>query len=53
MLKLALIGKDIQHSLSPAIYHKYLGDSLKYDLLDFENEEIIQAPLIFSQNITG
>ncbi len=44
MLKLALIGKDIQHSLSPAIYHKYLGDSLKYDLLDFENEEIIPSP---------
>ena len=37
MKKLALIGKNIQHSRSPDIYRKILGTTIQYDLLDFEN----------------
>lgn len=35
MIKLALIGKNIQHSKSPDIYRKLLGNEIQYDLLDF------------------
>jgi shikimate dehydrogenase len=35
MIKLALVGKNIQHSLSPLIYKKIFGDRISYDLLDY------------------
>lgn len=35
MIKLALVGKNIQHSKSPEIYRKILGNKIQYDLLDF------------------
>ena len=38
-LKLALIGKNISHSLSPSVYEKLLGSDLEsYSLLDYESE---------------
>ena len=37
MIKLALVGKNIQHSKSPEIYRNILGVEIKYDLLDFSN----------------
>jgi shikimate dehydrogenase len=43
MLKLALVGKNIQHSKSPEIYNKLLG-KVKYDLLDFESVNDIPSP---------
>ena len=50
MLKLALIGKEIQHSLSPEIYSDFLGDQLTiYDLLDYPNEKVIpEASVLLS-----
>jgi shikimate dehydrogenase len=39
MKKLALVGKNIQHSKSPEIYRKILGTNIQYDLLDFEKAE--------------
>src|SRR5690606_17249797 len=38
-LHLALIDKNIQHSLSKSIYEKILGKEIEYDLLDIEDEE--------------
>lgn len=38
MNKLALVGKDISHSRSPEIYRKLISISIKYDLLDYQNE---------------
>jgi shikimate dehydrogenase len=43
MLKLALIGKNIQHSKSPEIYNKLLG-KINYDLLDFNSVNDIPSP---------
>lgn len=37
MIKLALIGKNISHSLSPKIYNQLLGNEVRYDLIDCEN----------------
>jgi shikimate dehydrogenase len=41
MIKLALIGKNIQHSRSPEIYKKLLKKEIQYDLLDFDNSSMI------------
>ena len=41
MKKLALIGKNIQHSKSPDLYRSMLGNDIQYDLLDFSKEEDI------------
>lgn len=35
MITLALVGKNIQHSLSPQVYADLLGSDLKYHLLDY------------------
>lgn len=43
MIKLALIGKNIQHSLSPSIYQNFYGDKIAYDLLDYSSENEIPA----------
>lgn len=37
MIKLALIGKNIQHSKSPDLYRGILGNEIQYNLLDFAN----------------
>lgn len=41
MIKLALIGKDIQHSRSPEIYKKLLSSEIQYDLLDYPRSALI------------
>lgn len=44
MIKLALIGKDIQHSRSLEIYKRLvLIDEIQYDLLDYENSSLIPS----------
>ncbi|MGZ3788351.1 MAG: shikimate dehydrogenase family protein [Bacteriovorax sp.] len=43
MIKLALVGKHIQHSRSPEIYRKLLGDDIEYELLDYENASLIPS----------
>lgn len=37
MIKLALIGKGIAHSLSPKLYKEFLGPTIQYDLLDIDS----------------
>ena len=50
MIKLALIGKNIQHSRSPEIYRRHLGSVLHYDLLDYENDsQIPSAQSLFAE----
>ena len=41
MIKLALVGKDIQHSRSGEIYRRLLKTDIQYDLLDYENSALI------------
>lgn len=53
MIKLALIGKNIQHSKSPEIYRKLLGGSVHYDLLDYENPSLIPTALELLQIYDG
>ncbi len=38
MIKLALIGKNIQHSQSPDLYRRLLSEEVEYDLLDYQDE---------------
>lgn len=40
-MKLALIGKDIQHSKSPEVYKSLLNFDFTYDLLDFSSSDLI------------
>lgn len=42
-LALALVGKNISHSLSPKMYKKILKDSFQYHLLDFSKERDIPS----------
>jgi shikimate dehydrogenase len=37
MRKLALLGKNIQHSKSPEIYKDLISPAIQYDLLDYKN----------------
>lgn len=41
MRKLALLGKNIQHSKSPEIYKDLISPDIQYDLLDYKNESDI------------
>lgn len=41
MIKLALLGQGISHSLSPKLYREYLGAHIEYDLLDISSAEKI------------
>ena len=43
MLKLALIGREIQHSLSQSVYEEILKAPVNYQLLDYENEKNIPS----------
>lgn len=43
MIKLALVGKDIQHSKSGEIYRRLLKTDIQYDLLDYENSSLIPS----------
>ena len=51
MIHLALVGRDISHSKSPDIYRSFLGDKLKYKLLDYkEPSDIPSLEKIFKNN---
>jgi shikimate dehydrogenase len=53
-MNLALIGKNIQHSKSPEIYKKLLGNELHiFDLLDFADETLIPKALELFQKYQG
>ncbi len=41
MIKLALIGKRIAHSLSPKLYKEFLGPVVHYDLLDISSAALL------------
>lgn len=41
MIKLALLGRGIQHSRSPEIYQRLLVSKIHYDLLDYPNPSLI------------
>ena len=45
MLKLALVGKNIQHSRSPEVYRKLISHSHEYHLLDYQSVEEIPSAL--------
>lgn len=53
MIKLALIGKNIQHSKSPEIYRRLLNCDIQYDLLDFENASQIPKAQNLLDNYQG
>lgn len=53
MMKLALIGKNIAHSLSPAIYQKLFADEVHYDLLDVADASALPALNQLAQNYHG
>jgi shikimate dehydrogenase len=44
LIKLALLGQGISHSLSPKLYREYLGRNIQYDLLDISTAQ--QIPTI-------
>jgi shikimate dehydrogenase len=52
-MRLALIGRSISHSRSPAIYRKWLGSTLVYDLLDFPTPHDLPSLEYLSQNYDG
>lgn len=37
MIKLALVGKNIKHSMSPELYRRLLNGNVQYDLLDYKD----------------
>jgi shikimate dehydrogenase len=53
MYKLALVGKNIQHSRSPEVYKKLLGESLEYHLLDYQSANEIPAALELFKSYDG
>jgi shikimate dehydrogenase len=52
-MRLALIGKSISHSRSPAIYKKWLGSTITYDILDFLNSKDLPSLDYLKQNYDG
>ena len=54
MIKLGLVGKDIAHSRSQAMYEKILGQDVDYHLLDYAIEHSIpKLDDLFSQGFLG
>jgi shikimate dehydrogenase len=51
LIKLALLGQGISHSLSPKLYMEYLGSHIQYDLLDISNPQ--QIPTIEQLRTSG
>jgi shikimate dehydrogenase len=43
LIKLALLGQGISHSLSPKLYREYLGSATQYDLLDVASPQQIPS----------
>lgn len=53
MIKLGLLGKEIAHSQSPAIYKTLLQTSFSYDLIDCISEETIPPLSELAQKYNG
>tara|TARA_R110000868_G_scaffold97619_10_gene268628 strand:+ start:2125 stop:2817 length:693 start_codon:yes stop_codon:yes gene_type:complete len=54
VLKLALLGRDIGHSLSPKLYREIYGaDKVSYKLFDFQNDLTIPQLSILFQDLDG
>lgn len=53
MLKLGLIGKNINHSKSPEIYQELLDEKHSYEVLDYSDETLIPSLDELSQNFSG
>lgn len=52
-MRLALIGKSILHSASPALYQKLLGPDITYDLLDVPSEAELPSLAELAQAYDG
>jgi shikimate dehydrogenase len=52
-MKLGLIGKNISHSGSPAIYKKLFGSNVKYDLIDIQEVQNLPSLLDLAKSYDG
>ncbi len=52
-MRFALIGKNISHSRSPAIYRKLIDESVEYDLLDVDSEDKLPKLSDLARNYVG
>lgn len=53
-MKLGLLGYPIEHSLSPVLYKKFLGNRLEsYELFSYKEENTIPPLHYFAQNLDG
>ena len=52
-MKLGLIGKNISHSGSPAIYKKLIGPNIQYDLIDIAEAKVLPSLDWLKQNYAG
>lgn len=53
MISLGLLGKDIQHSKSQAMYEELLGQKIKYILFDFPSADEIPSLESFFEQVSG
>ncbi len=53
MIRLALIGKSIQHSKSPEIYKRLFKTEVEYELLDYNQESLIPTAKELSLRFRG
>jgi len=53
MIKLALVGKSIQHSKSQQIYEKLLHKKINYTLLDYQDEKLIPPAIELLEKFDG
>lgn len=54
MISLALLGKNISHSLSPKLYREIYGaDNVKYKLLDFQTDTMIPSLEVIFREVDG
>ncbi len=53
MMRLGLIGKKIQHSMSPTIYKDLINTPFKYDLLDIDTLDLMPTLKDLSKNYDG
>lgn len=53
LLKFALIGRDISHSLSPEIYQRLISQPHTYDLIDCASADAVPSVTELAQTYTG
>ena len=51
MLKLALVGKEISHSLSQKMYEDLLKQKVDYSLLDYSSNQLIPPLSVLFGNV--